>query len=129
MDLLLRASHDDYTFDFKAAKIKIKFGKIKNMKIKIKSGQIFIFKKSLAEDWGWSRHKVSNFLNGLAGNNGKIREKDASQNKITFLFRKGTLKGRKVGRIWYSRGFHISKMMSQNRKLKELKNKFETREK
>ena len=48
-------------------------------------------------------------------------------NKITFLLRKGTLKGRKVGRIWYSRGFYISKMMSQNRKLKELKNKFETR--
>ncbi len=51
------------------------------------------------------------------------------ENKITFLFRKGTLKGRKIGKIWFSRGFHISKMMSQNRKLKELKNKFETREK
>jgi len=52
---------------------------------------------------------------------------DLKENKITFLLRKGTLKGRKVGRIWYSRGFYISKMMSQNRKLKELKNKFETR--
>ena len=81
VDLLLRASHDDYTFDFKAAKIRIKSGQIKNMKIKIKSGQIFVFKKSLAKDWGWSRHKVSNFLNGLAGNNGKIRENDASQTK------------------------------------------------
>jgi len=81
VDLLLRASHDDYTFDFKAAKIKIKSGQIKNMKIKIKSGQIFVFKKSLATDWGWSRHKVSNFLNGLAGNNGKIKENDASQMK------------------------------------------------
>lgn len=49
------------------------------------------------------------------------------ENKITFLLRKGTLKGRKVGKIWCSRGFYISKMMSQNRKLKELKNKFETR--
>jgi len=49
------------------------------------------------------------------------------ENKITFLFRKGTLKGRKIGKIWYSRGFYISKMMSQNRKLKELKNKFERR--
>jgi len=49
------------------------------------------------------------------------------ENKITFLLRKGTLRGGKVGRIWYSRGFHISKMMSQNRKLKELKNKFEKR--
>jgi len=69
VDLLLRASHDDYTFDFKAAKINIKSGKIKDMKIKIKSGQIFIFKKSLAKDWGWSRCKVMNFLNGLAGEN------------------------------------------------------------
>ena len=51
------------------------------------------------------------------------------ENKITFLLRKGTLKGKKVGRVWYSRGFHISKMMSQNKKLEELKNKFETREK
>ncbi len=51
------------------------------------------------------------------------------ENKITFLLRKGTLIGRKIGKIWFSRGFHISKMMSQNRKLKELKNKFETREK
>lgn len=49
------------------------------------------------------------------------------ENKITLLFRKGTLKGRKVGRIWCSRGFYISKMMSLNRKLKELKNKFEKR--
>lgn len=81
VDLLLRASHDDYIFDFKAAKIKIKSGLIKNMKIKIKSGQIFIFKKSLAKDWGWSRQKVANFLNGLAGNNGKIREIDVSHFK------------------------------------------------
>ena len=49
------------------------------------------------------------------------------ENKITFLLRKGTLKGRKIGKIWYSRGFYIGKMMSQNRKLKELKNRFETR--
>lgn len=49
------------------------------------------------------------------------------ENKITLLFRKGTLKGRKVGRIWYSRGLYISKMMSLNRKLKELRNKFEKR--
>jgi len=51
------------------------------------------------------------------------------ENKITFLLRKGTLKGRKIGKIWYSRGWQIRKMMSQNRKLKELKNKFEIREK
>jgi len=49
------------------------------------------------------------------------------ENKITFLLRKGTLKGRKIGKIWYSRGWQISKMMSQNRKLEELKNKFERR--
>ncbi|MBA7621774.1 hypothetical protein ES703_29140 [subsurface metagenome] len=49
------------------------------------------------------------------------------ENKITLLFRKGTLRGRKVGRIWCSRGFYVNKMMSQNRKLKELKNKFEKR--
>jgi muramidase (phage lysozyme) len=51
------------------------------------------------------------------------------ENKITFLLRKGTLKGKKIGRIWCSRGFYICEMMSQNRRLKELKNKFETREK
>jgi len=49
------------------------------------------------------------------------------ENKITFLLRKGTLKGRKIGKIWYSRGWQIRKMMSQNRKLKALKNKFERR--
>ena len=51
------------------------------------------------------------------------------KDKITLLLRKGTLKGKKIGRIWYSRGFHINKMMSQNKKLKELKNKFKTKEK
>jgi len=50
-----------------------------------------------------------------------------NENKITFLLRKGTLVGKKIGRIWYSRGWEISKMISQNRKLKELKNKFERR--
>ena len=49
------------------------------------------------------------------------------ENKITFLLRKGTLKGRKMGKIWYSRGLQIRKMMSQNKKLEELKNKFERR--
>jgi len=49
------------------------------------------------------------------------------KNKIAFLLRKGTLRGRKVGRIWCSRGLYISILMSQNRKLKELKNKFEKR--
>lgn len=49
------------------------------------------------------------------------------ENKITLLLRKGTLKGRKMGKIWYTRGIYISKMMSLNRKLKELKNKFEKR--
>lgn len=49
------------------------------------------------------------------------------ENKITLLLRKGTLKGKKMGKIWYSRGFYIGVLMSQNRKLKELKNKFEKR--
>jgi len=39
------------------------------------------------------------------------------------------LKTEKISDTWCSRGFYIGKMMSQNRKLKELKNKFETREK
>jgi len=52
---------------------------------------------------------------------------DLKENKITFLLRKGTLRGRKIGKIWYSRGWQIRKMMSQNRKLEELKNKFERR--
>lgn len=82
VDLLLRASHDDYTFDFKAAKIKIKSGKIKNMKIKIKSGQIFIFKKSLARDWGWSRWKVTNFLNGLSGKNNHAHSSKKRHHRI-----------------------------------------------
>ncbi len=49
------------------------------------------------------------------------------ENKITFLLRKGTLKGRKIGKIWYSRGLQIRKMMLQNKKLTELKNKYERR--
>ena len=47
-----------------------------------------------------------------------------SKNKVTFLLRKGTLKGRKIGRIWCSRGWEIRVLMSENRKLEELKNKF-----
>lgn len=50
-------------------------------------------------------------------------------NKITLLLRKGTLKGRKIGRIWESSGWQISKLMSEYRKLKELKIKFERKEK
>jgi len=49
--------------------------------------------------------------------------------KITLLLRKGTLKGEKIGRIWYSRGWQISKLMSEYRRLEELKTKFERREK
>jgi len=44
--------------------------------------------------------------------------------KITLLLRKGTLKGKKIGRVWYSKGWQIRKLMSENRKLEELKNKF-----
>ncbi|HUS49104.1 MAG TPA: hypothetical protein VMZ91_03010 [Candidatus Paceibacterota bacterium] len=51
------------------------------------------------------------------------------KNKITFLLRRGTLKGKKIGRIWKSRGWQIRNLMSEYRKLEELKNKFETREK
>lgn len=46
------------------------------------------------------------------------------ENKITLLLRKGTLKGRKIGRIWCSRGWEINKLISENRKLEELKNRF-----
>lgn len=46
------------------------------------------------------------------------------ENKITFLLRKGTLKGRKIGRIWCSRGWEIRRLISENRKLEELKNRF-----
>lgn len=44
--------------------------------------------------------------------------------KITLLLRKGTLKGRKIGRVWYSKGWEIRKLMSENRRLEELKNRF-----
>jgi len=47
-----------------------------------------------------------------------------SENKITFLLRKGTLKGKKIGKIWYSRGWQIRNLISENRRLEELKNKF-----
>lgn len=49
------------------------------------------------------------------------------ENKVTFLLRKGTLKGRKVGRIWFSRGWEIRNLISENRKLEELKSKFRNR--
>jgi len=49
--------------------------------------------------------------------------------KITLLLRKGTLKGKKIGRIWESRGWQIRKLMSEYRKLEELKIKFERKEK
>ncbi|MBA7580967.1 hypothetical protein ES708_22866 [subsurface metagenome] len=45
-------------------------------------------------------------------------------NKITLLLRKGTLKGRKIGRIWCSKGWEIRKLMLENKKLEELKNRF-----
>lgn len=44
--------------------------------------------------------------------------------KITFLLRKGTLKGRKIGRVWYSKGWEIRRLILENRKLEELKNRF-----
>jgi len=46
------------------------------------------------------------------------------RDKITLLLRKGTLVGKKIGNIWFSRGWEIRKLMSENRKLEELKNKF-----
>lgn len=49
------------------------------------------------------------------------------ENKVTFLLRKGTLKGRKVGRIWSSRGWEIRNLISENKKLEELKSKFRNR--
>lgn len=57
VDLLLRASHDNH---------KIFVG---NKPIELKRGQVFISKKGLARDWGWSRTKVTNFLNVLEGKN------------------------------------------------------------
>ncbi|MBA7530885.1 hypothetical protein ES705_23096 [subsurface metagenome] len=49
---------------------------------------------------------------------------DFKVDKITLLLRKGTLKGRKVGRIWCSRGWEILWLISENRKLEELKIRF-----
>lgn len=46
------------------------------------------------------------------------------RDKITLLLRKGTLVGKKMGNIWFSRGWEIRKLMSENRKLEELKNRF-----
>jgi len=57
IDLLLRASHRGHIIE------------IKGEEIKLKPGQLFITKKGLAESWGWSRTKVANFLNVLAGKN------------------------------------------------------------
>jgi hypothetical protein len=47
--------------------------------------------------------------------------------KVTLLLRRGTLKGRKVGRIWFSRGWEINRLMAENRKLEKLKDKFRRR--
>ena len=57
IDLLLRASHNNRN---------ILAG---NRRIELKRGQIFVSKKRLARDWGWSRTKVTNFLNVLEGKN------------------------------------------------------------
>lgn len=57
VDLLLRATHNNH---------KILMG---NRHIELKPGQAFISKKRLARDWGWSRTKVTNFLNVLEGKN------------------------------------------------------------
>ena len=57
VDLLLRANHKE--------------GKVivGTELIEVLPGQIFTSEKHLSEDWGWSRHKVANFLNALAGLN------------------------------------------------------------
>lgn len=60
----------------------------------------------------------SHTVNEIAGITG------FSKNKVTFLLRKGTLKGKKIGRIWKSRGWQIRKLMSEYRKLEKLKIKF-----
>ena len=57
VDLLLRASHNNH---------KVLVG---NKPIELKLGQAFISKKRLAREWGWSRTKVTNFLNVLEGKN------------------------------------------------------------
>lgn len=57
LDLLLRATH------------KPSLILVKNQQIKVKPGQFFVSQKGLSESWNWSRHKVANFLNVLAGKN------------------------------------------------------------
>ena len=57
LDLLLRATH------------KPTLMLVKNQHIKLKPGQFFVSQKGLSESWNWSRHKVANFLNVLAGKN------------------------------------------------------------
>ena len=57
VDLLLRANHKDHEI------------LIGNKKVEIKRGEVFTSELKLAQDWGWSRHKVANFLNALAGRN------------------------------------------------------------
>jgi len=57
VDLLMRVSHKDN---------RIVVG---NVRIVVKAGQLFTSKRKLAEDWGWSVHKVTNFFDMLEGKN------------------------------------------------------------
>lgn len=53
IDLLLRATHKEQEV------------LVGNTVVKLKPGQVLTSQVQLAEDWGWSRHKVQNFLNLL----------------------------------------------------------------
>ena len=82
IDLLLRASHKEHIIE------------IKGEEIKLKPGQLFVTKKGLAESWGWSRTKVANFLNVLAGKNKNEDDKmiDVSNHFRTTFKKKDTKK-------------------------------------
>lgn len=78
IDLLLRANHEEDNFVL-----------IGNTTITLLPGQILTSGQSLARDWGWSQHKVTNFLNGLAGKNNKSQVDRKSNASVNFRTSKG----------------------------------------
>jgi hypothetical protein len=73
IDLLLIANHDDVeTFH-------------DGKPVVVSRGQKITSIKFLAERWGWSRHKVSDYLNYLEKNNMIIQKRDTKKTLITIV--------------------------------------------
>ncbi len=105
IDLLLRATHKEYTI------------LIKGIDIKLKPGQFFVTKKGLAKNWSWSRTKVANFLNILEGKNRNHTNQMLTTSEP--LSKKGALKKTHLGIVITITNWKLYQSSNSNKDTKE----------